>query len=101
MHEIIDSEVFKDGECLSSEKRSEIINQGLNEVADLIISEKNKHIFVEHCDYSVTHKQKKPYNEFIIRVLRAYMYPRRESNPNLKFRKLSFYPLNYRGRFFS
>ena len=25
------------------------------------------------------------------------MYPRGESNPYLKFRKLPFYPLNYRG----
>ena len=25
-------------------------------------------------------------------------YPRRESNSNLKFRKLPFYPLNYGGR---
>lgn len=24
-------------------------------------------------------------------------YPRRESNPDLKFRKLLFYPLNYKG----
>ena len=26
------------------------------------------------------------------------MYPRWESNPNLKFRKLPFYPLNYKGK---
>lgn len=26
-------------------------------------------------------------------------YPSWESNPNLKFRKLPFYPLNYRGIF--
>ena len=33
-------------------------------------------------------------NQFIkINIL----YPRRESNPYLKFRKLPFYPLNYRG----
>lgn len=29
----------------------------------------------------------------------AFLYPRRESNPNLKFRKLVFYPLNYKGIF--
>ena len=26
-----------------------------------------------------------------------FLYPRRESNPNYKFRKLMFYPLNYKG----
>ncbi len=26
-----------------------------------------------------------------------YLYPRWESNPNLRFRKPPFYPLNYRG----
>ncbi len=26
-------------------------------------------------------------------------YPRRESNPNLRFRKPSFYPLNYKGKY--
>ena len=29
-----------------------------------------------------------------------FLYPRWESNPNLKFRKLPFYPLNYKGIFF-
>ena len=33
----------------------------------------------------------KPYHPF-------YPYLRWESNPNLKFRKLPFYPLNYRGK---
>ncbi len=28
-----------------------------------------------------------------------YEYPRRESNPNLRFRKPSFYPLNYKGKY--
>ena len=28
---------------------------------------------------------------------RLFSYPRWESNPNLKFRKLPFYPLNYKG----
>ena len=27
----------------------------------------------------------------------SYLYPRWESNPNLRFRKPSFYPLNYKG----
>ena len=27
-----------------------------------------------------------------------FLYLRWESNPNLKFRKLPFYPLNYRGK---
>lgn len=31
--------------------------------------------------------------------LKCFLYPRRESNPNLKFRKLVFYPLNYKGIF--
>ncbi len=29
-----------------------------------------------------------------------FSYPRGESNPYLKFRKLLFYPLNYKGNFF-
>ena len=29
-------------------------------------------------------------------LMHLLLYLRRESNPNLKFRKLSFYPLNYR-----
>ena len=28
-----------------------------------------------------------------------FLYPRGESNPYLKFRKLLFYPLNYKGNF--
>ena len=28
----------------------------------------------------------------------SYSIPRRESNPNQKFRKLLFYPLNYKGK---
>ena len=28
----------------------------------------------------------------------ALLYPRRESNSDLKFRKLPFYPLNYKGK---
>lgn len=31
--------------------------------------------------------------------MKCFLYPRRESNPNLKFRKLVFYPLNYKGIF--
>ena len=30
-------------------------------------------------------------------IITAFLYLRRESNPDLKFRKLSFYPLNYKG----
>lgn len=29
--------------------------------------------------------------------LRRFLYPRRESNPDLRFRKPPFYPLNYKG----
>ena len=29
-----------------------------------------------------------------------FLYPRGESNPYLKFRKLLFYPLNYKGNFY-
>lgn len=32
-------------------------------------------------------------------VTSLYMYLRRESNPDLRFRKPSFYPLNYGGNF--
>lgn len=28
-----------------------------------------------------------------------FLYPRRESNSNLRFRKPLFYPLNYKGNF--
>lgn len=34
----------------------------------------------------------------IVNLHRLMMYPRQESNLDLKFRKLLFYPLNYEGR---
>ena len=30
-------------------------------------------------------------------IFRRFLYPRRESNPDLRFRKPPFYPLNYKG----
>ena len=36
-----------------------------------------------------------------IHLLDFLLYPRGESNPYLKFRKLLFYPLNYKGGFSS
>ena len=35
------------------------------------------------------------------RTLALFLYPRGESNPYLKFRKLLFYPLNYKGNVFT
>ena len=35
-----------------------------------------------------------------IHLLDFLLYPRGESNPYLKFRKLLFYPLNYKGDLF-
>ena len=35
------------------------------------------------------------------RTLTLFLYPRGESNPYLKFRKLLFYPLNYKGNVFT
>ena len=34
----------------------------------------------------------------LLRFPPTRLYPRRESNPNQKFRKLLFYPLNYKGK---
>ena len=36
-------------------------------------------------------------NERSDRKVRRFLYPRRESNPDLRFRKPPFYPLNYKG----
>ena len=33
----------------------------------------------------------------MVKTIPFFMYPRGESNPYLKFRKLLFYPLNYKG----
>ena len=33
----------------------------------------------------------------MVKTIPFFMYPRGESNPYLKFRKLLFYPLNYQG----
>ncbi len=43
---------------------------------------------------TTTHKKKQP---IIIMITGCPSYPRRESNPDLRFRKPSFYPLNYGG----
>ena len=33
----------------------------------------------------------------MVKTIPFFLYPRGESNPYLKFRKLLFYPLNYKG----
>lgn len=43
---------------------------------------------------TTTHKKKQP---IITMITGCTSYPRRESNPDLRFRKPSFYPLNYGG----
>lgn len=43
---------------------------------------------------TTTHKKKQP---IITMITGCPSYPRRESNPDLRFRKPSFYPLNYGG----
>lgn len=40
---------------------------------------------------------KKIANKLTNNLLATKKYPRRESNPDLRFRKPSFYPLNYGG----
>ena len=64
--------VFADGECRTAE---------YNPVVPLLVGKSSYYKTKGASDNSETPLQ----------------YPHRESNPDLKFRKLSFYPLNYRG----
>ena len=48
--------------------------------------------------FPLIHKNsKKIANKLTNNLLATIKYPRRESNPDLRFRKPSFYPLNYGG----
>lgn len=49
---------------------------------------------VRWCYSTTTHKKRQP---IITMITGCPSYPRRESNPDLRFRKPSFYPLNYGG----